>query len=271
MEILNCSSIKTSLIDFLRTQVEVASFTDRCVITLPIKTLDDRLVDVVVERKLSDFFVVHDAGKTLNELFVQGISITDIKKTHLEAMARQFGVELSGEVFKIGCKIDKLQNAILAISQCSTLAMFELLSHRPEVEEEPLSSRVGRSLKKWQPSFVKSIERHVAIRGKKFPHYFDFVTFAEDEKQHHTTAVKLLPPTYSGTVQAERYAYLVLDIEETFFNAWARLAVVTKVETWPLPALEMVRGLSKEILEIRTGEEDSIEDSLPSTMNLLVA
>lgn len=270
MGTMNCGSLKTSLIDFLREQVEVAAFKDRCVITLPIKTVDDRFVDIVVEKKLADFFLVHDAGKTLNELFVQGVSLTDAKKAHLTGMAKRFSVELVGDVFKVGTKLDGLQNAILAVSQCASLAMFELLSHHPDIEEEPLSSRVNRSLKKWQPHFIRSIERRVLVKGRKFPHHFDFVAFGDAEDGHRTGAIKLLPPTYSGTVQAERYAYLVLDIEETYCDSWSRLAIMTKVETWPLPAIQMVRGLSKETLEVRSGEEVQVEEMLPSRMNNLV-
>lgn len=270
MDTLNCLSIKTSLIDYLQKEVEVAAFKDRCVITLPIKTLDDRYVNIFAENKFGDFFLVHDAGKTLNELFVQGISLTDTKRAHLEMMAKQFGAELTQEVFTIGCKLEGLQDAILCISQCATLAMFELLDHRPEIEEETLSSRVSRSLKKWQPAFITGIERAISIKGTKFPHRFDFVIYPANDREHNTTAIKLLPPTYSGTVQAERYAYLVLDIEHTPYNIWPRMVVVTKVETWPLPALQMVRGLSQGILEIRSGEENIIEEALPAQMTALV-
>lgn len=271
MATMNCSLIKTSLIDYLKQEVEVTALKDRCVISLPIKTLDDRFIDVVVESKLADFFLVHDAGKTLNELFSQGISLTDTKMAYFTAMAKKFGAELHGDIFSIGCKAEGIQNSILAISQCASLAMFELLSHRPEFEEESLSSRVAKTLNVWRPTFIISIDRGVTVRGRRYPHRLDFVAVASSDNGHPTSAVKLLPPTYSGQVQAERYAYLVLDLERTSYETWKRVAVLTKAETWPIKALQMVRELSNATLELRTGEEPSIREQLPEKMNLAVA
>jgi hypothetical protein len=268
---MNCSLIKSSLIDYLKQEVEVTTIKDKCVVTLPIKTLDDRFIDVVVESKLEDYFIVHDAGKTLNELFSQGISLTDVKKSHLRAMAKQFGAELQADIFTTGCKVNGIQNSILAISQCASLAMFELLGHRPEFEEESLSSRVGKALSVWRPPYIVAIDRRVTVKGRRFPHHFDFVAVASSDNGHPTSAIKLLPPTYSGLVQAERYAYLALDLEGTSYDAWKRLAVLTKAETWPIRALQMVRALSTETLELRSGEEPSIREQLPEKMNLAIA
>jgi hypothetical protein len=271
MATMNCTLIKSSLIDYLKQEVEVTSTKDKCVITLPIKTLDDRYIDVVVESKLEDYFVVHDAGKTLNELFSQGISLTDIKKSNLSTMAKKLGAELQGDIFTTGCKVNGIQNSILAISQCASLAMFELLGHRPEFEEESLSSRVAKTLNVWRPAYIISIDRGITVKGRRYPHRLDFVAVASSDNGHPTSAVKLLPPTYSGQVQAERYAYLVLDLERTTYEKWKRVAVLTKAEMWPIKALQMVRELSNATLELRTGEEPSIREQLPEKMNLAVA
>lgn len=270
---MNCDSIKSSLVDYLQAQVEVITFKSRCVVTLPIKTVDDRYIDVAVEQKFDDFFIVHDEGKTIAELFSQGITLTDTKKSRLLVMAKKFGVGMDNDIFTVGCKADGIQNAILAISQCSSIAMFELFSHQPTFEDEPLSSRVARSLKEWQPPFISSIDRRVALKGRKYPHTYDFVAHAvqNGEQNHRTAAIKLLPPTYGGKVQAERYAFMVFDLERTPYDSWSRLAVLTKVETWPLPSIQMVRDLSRETLEVRTNEEPLIPELLPGKMNAVVA
>ena len=269
METLNCHSIKESLIDHLREGIGVASFENHCVITLPIKTLDDRYVDITIERKLSDYFLVHDAGKSLSELFVQGVSLTDATRKHLEGIARANGVELSKDMFVIGCTHGNLERSILAVSQCAIAAMLELISHQPVVEEEPISSKISRSLKKWQPQFNKTIERGVHVAGRRFPHSFDFVSFPSDAPAHKTTAIRVLTTAYKAYVQAERYAFLVLDIENTPFDAWSRLAVISRAETWPIKYRKMVATLSQRTLEVESGQESAIEQELPTYMNQL--
>src|SRR5262249_39861657 len=132
------------------------------------------------------------------------------------------------------------------------------------------SSRVARTLKAWRPPYIIGIDRHVTVKGRRYPHHFDFVAVASSDNGHATSALKLLPPTYSGLVQAERYAYLVLDLEGTSYDAWKRMAVLTKVETWPLKALQMVRDLSSTTLELRTGEEPLINERLPGKMGSMV-
>lgn len=271
MESINCLSIKDSLIDYLNKEVEIAAFKDRCILTLPLKTVDDRYVDVTVERKMPDYFLVHDAGKSISELFMQGISLTESRRKTLEAIAKTNRADLIHDVFTVGCKAHELQNAILAIGLCSTMAMLELIGHKAEIEEEPLAETINRSLKRWQPQFIRSVDRRVSVKGRKFPHFFDFVTFAADESAHHTAAIKLLPPSYGGQIQAERYAYLVIDIEGTPYHSWPRLAVVSKVETWPPAALKMIKSLSARTLELRTGEESLVTEELSKYMDALVA
>ncbi|MBI4166608.1 MAG: hypothetical protein HY508_12825 [Acidobacteria bacterium] len=228
-------------------------------------------MDIVIERKLPDYFVVHDSGKSLAELFIQGITLTESRRKHLESIAKSYGAELVRDVFKVGCKQAGLENAILSVALCATMAMLELIGHQPEIEEEPISARIGRTLKSWQPPFIHSVDRRVLVKGNRFPHYFDFVTFASDEAAHHTAAIKVLPPSYGGQIQAERYAFLVLDIERTHYDHWSRFAIITKAETWPTSSIKMIAGLSKRTLELKTGEEHVVEEVLPGYMNEMVA
>lgn len=269
MDLMNCSSIKDSLLEHLREGMEVAAFRDYCVLTLPIKTLDDRFVEITIERKFEDYFLVHDGGKSLSELFLQGVNLTDSVRTHLEGIAKANRVELNKELFVVGCSRSGLEGAILSVSLCAVSAMLELIGHQPVVEDEPISSRISRSLRKWQPQYVQSIERQFTIQGKRFPHKFNFVIFPTDSPQHHTSAIKVLTSAYRGSVQAERYAFLVLDIENTRYYKWPRLAVITKAEAWPLSARKMVASLSERTLEVESGQEALVEQELPVYLNQL--
>ena len=60
----------------------VSDHDGRCVVSLPIETLDGRFVDVYVEFKAGGHVVVHDGGKTVSELYAQGIHLTEPKRRH---------------------------------------------------------------------------------------------------------------------------------------------------------------------------------------------
>ncbi|MGA8222524.1 MAG: hypothetical protein WB780_12790 [Candidatus Acidiferrales bacterium] len=265
----NCASIKDSLIEYLRREIEVVTVQDSCVMTLPLKTVDDRLVDVIVERKTPDYFLVHDGGKSLSELFVQGIKLSESVRNRLETIAKLNGALLLKDAFTVGCKRDKLQDGIVAIGLCSTMAMLELIGHKPEFEEEPIASRVSRTLRTWRPEFIENINSKVPIKGKRFQHQFDFVVSTRDD--HRTSAIKILTHSYPGKIQSERYAFLVLDIENTPYFHWPRCAIISKTEMWSTGARKVVAELSMRVLELRTGEESAIEEVLPSYMDELVA
>src|SRR6185437_693760 len=271
-ETQGCSAIKESLLAYFGQQTGVLSFDRNCVITLPLRTLDDRNISVFIDRKLEDYFVVHDGGKNLGELFVQGIKITETKKKQLEAMAKRFGVSISPEgIFTRGCKLGQLEDSILSITQCASLCMMEVLSHHAVIEEEPLETKVSRSLNKWKPDYVREIGRRVAIQGTQSTHSFDFVSFSSDEEKHKTVAVEILSPTYSARLQADRYGFLVLDIKNSHFDRWARLAVVQKVEMWPRDSMRLIQKLSNEVIALGTDQEPEIEQLLPPVMDQLAA
>ena len=149
-----CSSIRHSILSSFDDELEVSSFQDYCVVTLPIKTVDDRFLDVYVEPKPPDFYIVHDGGKTEAELYTQGLHITDSRMGLLKALAVQFGATFDGGVFTISCRSTSLHKAVLAIGQCASLAVRDILSHSPVVEEEPVKSRVRRTLDSWKPATV---------------------------------------------------------------------------------------------------------------------
>ncbi len=272
MEAQVCSSIRDSLLSFFGTELEVSTFEDQCIITLPLKTLDDRFLDVYVEPSIGDYVVVHDGGRTASELHAQGIHLTDKKRAILQLMASRYDAVFDGEddKFKIGSKGDAVQPAILAIAQCASLAMYDVLGHSPVIEAEPIRARVRRSLDSWQTQ-VFQIEHRVHIRGATSGahHFFDSVAFPK-ENGRRTVAVKVLTPGYGPQVQADRYGFLALDIKQTTpYSQWPRVAVISKAEQWVESALQIVRTFSDHTLTVTTGDDERVGEALPKRIEEL--
>jgi hypothetical protein len=268
MAALDCGTIRESLVTFFASEIAIDSLRESCVITLPIRMLDDRYVTVYVEKRTEDFFLVHDGGKTIGELYALGVHLTDTKAELFSRMAKTLGGNFGDRLFQAGCKIGGLHKTILAIAQCQVQAMAEVLSLRPALEDESFSSRVRRTLDNWKPRYVKSIAANVTVKGRHEEHRFDFVSHPR-RSTYNTVAIKILAPSVSPLWQADRYGFFVLDIEKTAYKNWPRLALVTKSDMWNKGALQLVKGLSDEVIETRTGEEDQIETVLPRVMTHL--
>ena len=269
MEQTSCHSLRDSLVAYFAQEVEVATYREKCVVTLPLNTLDGSFISIYLEDMLNGLFVVNDGGKTVADLFAQGIHLTDTRNASLTTMARRLGASFSNGVFEVGCKREKIYDAIFAISQCCALASIEVLQVKPVVEEEPISVRVGRSLQNWKPDYVSSITSNVSVKGLQAHHSFSFVSFSSTP--HHTVAVKIVAPTYGARVAAERYGYLAKDIEGTFFSQWRRLAVITKAADWNDEALKIVENNSTRIVTLKSEEEQDLETLLPSVMDRLAS
>jgi hypothetical protein len=232
--------------------------------------LDDRFVDVFVEQTVSEFVRVHDGGKSIAELYVQGVHITDQRRALLKSIAERFGVILDDhDVFQIACKPDRAQASILAIAQCASLAMFDIASHFPIVEEEPIVAKVKRTLDQWEPSAF-DMKHGVRISGHATgaEHRFDSVAHSRDSSRQ-TVAIKVLVPGYGPQVQADRYGFMALDIKGTPYDKWPRLAVVSKADVWPRSALDLVRRLSSDTLELNTGQDARVEREIGPRVNRL--
>src|SRR5437867_641474 len=137
----NCQFLKETLLEFLGSAINVTEIRDYCVLTLPHKTLDDRLASIFVHEKMPGYFIVDDGGKTSAELFTQGIHITDLKLSALEELAERYGATFVQGTFRIGCRTDELNGAIVSIAQCATLATWYVLGHKPRFEEQPILHR----------------------------------------------------------------------------------------------------------------------------------
>lgn len=268
MEMTSCRSLRDAVVAFLDQQIEATTVNDKCIITLPLKTLDDRFVDVYIERRLGPNVLVHDGGKTMAELFAQGIHLTDSQELQMKGIARRNGAVYQHGMFQIAATLgETLQESVLALAQCITLAMMPVLSHTPVIEDEPLSGRVARSLFIWRPPYV-DIERNKTVKGRRKEHRFDFISHAR-KADARTVAIKLLPPGYGPNVQADRYGFLAYDLESRIFDRWRRLAIIARVEEWTRESLDIVRSLSADTIELETDAEQSVELVLPRKMTEL--
>ena len=267
-----CRSIRDSLLAFMQSQLEVSAFDTQCIVTLPFKSLDDRFLDIYVERKIGNYILVHDGGRAVSELYAQGIHLTASKRALLRSLAQRYGASFDehDDAFRIGINGGPIQPAILAIAQCTSLAMHDVLTHTATIDVEPIRARVRRSLDGWRTRVFKIRHRvpidTVTPSGAR--HLFDSVAFPT-AKELRTVAVTVLTPSYGPQVQADRYGFLALDIKGTLFDDWPRLAVISKVEQWGGSALKIVRSFSAGTLEIRTDEDGVVEEVLPKRIEKL--
>jgi nitrogen regulatory protein PII-like uncharacterized protein len=270
METTNCSQIREALIRRLSDEIVISTVMDQCVFSLPIKGLNDRTTDVFVEKMLGESYRVHDAGITTSHLFAQGIHITEHKADMFEEVAKRLGVSYLAGTFEVSCRESEIQDAILAVGQCSAMATVEVASHKPVIEEDPIKTRVQRSLTQWKPGYVREIRKGVRVKGRRARHTFDFVSFPEDVDRANTVAIQVLAPSHSSQAQAERYGFLVLDTEQLApYETWKRFAIVTKVEEWGDRSLQLVQDLSQQTVKLASGEEEKVEKMVPQIMESL--
>jgi hypothetical protein len=265
----HCSGIKEALVALFAKDLEVTSVDTACIITLPLKTADDRYIDVFVEPvESSQLVYVHDGGKSTAELFAQGIHPTDTQEAMLKGIAQAHGVVFQKGRFQVACPNEAaVQNAVFAIGQCVALAMIEVVSHEAVIEDEALSGRIARSLDRWRPSYVE-IHRRYPVEGRMVQHLFDFVSMPIRRKKQ-TVALKILHPSIGPKIQAERYGFLAYDIRGKEANKWSKLAIVAKVEEWSETALRLVKDLSDDVILLNTDHEEYVENVLPSKMTEL--
>jgi len=269
---LNCSELRDLIAAQFGEHVRVRVSRDHCIVTLPIKTVDDDRISVVVEEKLG-YFLVHDGGTTDSALFSQGVTLHPRKLEQQHEIARRFGVEVVDNLIRRTGPLRDLKQiyeAVLAVAQCAALASLELMSHQVEIEDEPIVGKVGRAIEAWRPAFVSHIERNEKVEGTLAQHTFNFVAHASD-RRHQTTAVRVLPATKPHW-QAERYGFLALDIKDhPIFGTWRRLAVIHRPEEWTLKDLELVEHLSDQTLLVKKDAENEIAIVVPEALELLAS
>jgi|ERR1017187_2127013 hypothetical protein len=268
MDQASCNSVRESLIRRLSEDIYVMQIADQCVLTFPFRTLDDRYPDIFVDKKLGGSYLIHDAGKTASHLFAQGIHMTESRNASFKQIASLLGVEFADGMFQVLSDGTTLEASILAVAECIVLGTMDIASHKPTFEDEPVTSIIKRTFDTWNPDFIERVNARVQLKGRRTNHPVDFVAFPSRERVA-TVAVKVIAPSYSPQAQAERYGFLVLDTEGTIYEQWQKLAVVTKVEQWPKGPLALVRQLSSRTIELRTGEELSLKESIPLQVTAL--
>jgi hypothetical protein len=187
----------------------------------------------------------------------------------LRAIARAHGAVFQNGRFQVACPTeDAVRDAVFAVSQCVSLAMVDIVTHEPTVEDEALSSRVARTLAAW-PAELRPDSPSLKVEGKMgVQHTFDFVTTPVREDAN-TVAIKILHPSIGPHIQAERYGFLAYDIQGTDAGNWPRLAIVAKAEEWSERSLKLVESISKQVILLQSDHEDRVETVLPGRMTAL--
>lgn len=265
-----CHSIKDALLSFMGNEVLVRESNEGCVLVLPSKTVDDRFVTIFIDQKSSGYFLVHDAGKTAAELHGQGVHLTELRAETFAQMAERLGANFADGVFQVGCQEETLMSAVLAIGQCESLGMWHLLGHKPDLAEEPVETRVERGITAWNPSYPLKLEHRVRVKGTSTNHVFEFVTYPQVERRE-PIAIKILRPSDDPNGKAREYGFLAYDLKQTYFASWHRLAVLTKADQWSSAARNLVAEFSSATLQVETGDESSIENRIPATLELIAA
>ncbi len=254
---IQCSGIEKLMQSYLSSRTGIQHIGDTCVLTLPIETFDKRLVGVFVEPRAKDFFLIHDGGKAVNELILQGMRITPAIERSLSLIATRFGIAYQDEMFQSGGKLDALPAVAYAVGMSSALAMANLLEHVPSVEEEPIETKVGVLLDRWSRSRAK-LTRNVVAKGEIKQHTFNFLLSPRNGDQPY--AISILHPTGGPLSAAERYGFKSKDLESTLFGKWRRVAIKDKSELWTPEANNIIRKCANAEIAIRSGETPSLAD-----------
>jgi hypothetical protein len=246
----NCHSLRDSLASHLNESMVVSESGDLCIITLPIPTLDGRLVDVCVERKLGDYFVVHDGGKAVNELILQGVDLTDSISTYMESLAKRFQVSYSNESFTVTIRQSQLTTTIFSIGMCSSLAMGQLIGNIGSLPEEPVRKQFGTALRKWAHRRAK-ISSDVPVKGRRVRHRFDFLAKPR-RYPDNMIALSVLLPGSDPLAAAQRFGFIAADLDQTPFAKWPKVAVEGRAEAWSSEAKSILRNCADVVIEIPT-------------------
>lgn len=257
-----CRALRDSLLQFFGEKVNVSLDEGACVVTLPMKTLDNRYVTVYVEPTATDRFLIHDGGDASAELFLHGVKLTDNKIVMLRSIAKRYGASFANNSFTTVATPGTIHEAILTIAQCATTGMFDLLKLVPVFDEERVAALVKKTLERTPPPNMHVQFNVTARGGANREHKFDALALPFAHHDLHSVAVKTLGTAYPAVVQAERFLGTVLDLRSTPYDNWKKVVIVPRSDSWSFEHLKTVRELSDLTIELKTGEDEKIVDRI---------
>jgi len=237
-----------------------------CVATIPFPTIDNRFVDVFFEHRAADYLLIHDGGKAVNDLILQGIKITDFMHREFEMLAKRFDVAYADEMFQTGAKLGEVANKAYAVAMCSAVAMTRLLDGSRPLEESPINAQLATVLRRWGRRKARVQER-VSVKGEVKQHEFDFVLHPRGSQP---IALSILNPTAGPLSAAERFGFKSGDLKGTRYGQWKRVAVEVKAEVWSRDARMIVQRFSDAVIEAPSGQLPSFQD-ISATLDSLAA
>lgn len=265
-----CHSVRNLLLSHIASLSSVEQVDDACVVTLPILTADSRLVDVFVETRAADCFLVHDGGKAMNELILQGINVTESVEGSFSKIAKQFNVLWNDEMFQSICKIDTLPAKVLAIGACSSMAMHHAIGHEAtEAPEDSVRDQMGQVLRKWARD-TATVREYVPAEGKIKQHSFDFVAYPKDRKIQ-PFSVSILSPGSASLATAERFGFKMNDLKGAAAAKWRSVAVEARAEKWSTEASRIVRQCADLVIPITSERKPTVKDITEAVEKLQVA
>lgn len=259
----SCGSIRAALAAHVSSLVDVQRDRDTCIVTLPIETLDGRVVGVFIEPGAKDYFLIHDGGKAVDELVLQGMKITPSVERGLSLIANRFGISYCDESFQAGSKIAELPSKAYAVGMSSAMAMANLLEHVLVLAEQPLEQQLGQLLRRWGKNRAK-VDENVNLTGALKQHRFDFLV--SPRRKGNPIAISVLNPTNGALAAAERFYFRADDLSSTRFKTWPIVAIEAKAETWSVDARKIVSKYAQRVIPIRTGEPPNFE-SISAALN----
>lgn len=255
MATVNCSPIREMFLAGVSENTTAQNFRDTsCVVSVAIPTVDGRNVDIFIEPRNADFYLVHDGGKAFNEMILQGEQVTAATEQRFTMIAKAYGVNFLDEMFQGACKIDRLYSVAIGVAMCSSIAVADLACHFQSTEDEPVRDQVEVALRAWAKRHAK-LSRDEKIIGTIKQHTFDFVARAKGQVP---ICISVLSPGSSSVGTAERFGFKVQDISGTKVKEWPKLVIEARADAWSKPARRIIDKCADLVVSVRSDEAISI-------------
>jgi hypothetical protein len=248
-----CSSIESLLREQWLERLVVKSVGENlCIASLPMSTVDNRQPDVFIETRVGDYLLAHDGGKAFNELILSGHKGTEAVERSFQGLAQQFGILWKDQSFQMLCKLDRLPDAVLAISSASLAASVFLLDRIPVEPSDTTFEALRKALKHWAKSKAR-LKETVTAPGAVKQHRFDFLL--TPNAGFPPIGVSVLSPGNSALFAAERYAFKLLDLKSSPAGKWGQLVVQTNDEEWSGNARKIINRMADAVITVPGGQQ----------------